>query len=143
MFLLPWQFSPTVVTAITVAAALYGYGSSRTSPPVPGGRRTAFYVGLLVVYCALQTGWEYYASHMIFVLQLQHFALHDLAPVLLAWAVPRAALAAGLPDHAYVRAIRVNRAMRVLVRLLLSPSLRGRCTLRRSSSGCGRRSHSM
>lgn len=125
MFLLPWQFSPTVVTAITLAAALYGYGSSRTSPPVPRGRRTAFYLGLLVVYCALQTGWEYYASHMIFVLQLQHFALHDLAPVLLAWAVPRAALASGLPDHAYVRAIRVNRAMRVLLRLLLSPFVAG------------------
>ena len=34
---------------------------------------------------------------MIFVLQLQHFALHDLAPALLAWAWPRAAPARGLP----------------------------------------------
>jgi putative membrane protein len=30
---------------------------------------------------------------MIFVLQLQHFALHDLAPVLLAWAAPRGSMA--------------------------------------------------
>ena len=125
VFLLPWQLSPTVVAAIALAAALYGRGSGRTRPPVPAARRTAFYLALLVIYAALQTSWEYYASHMIFVLQLQHFALHDLAPVLLAWSVPRAALAAGLPGHAYVRAIRAKRAMHALMRLPLNPFVAG------------------
>jgi putative membrane protein len=94
---LPWQFSPTVVAAIALAVLLYRRGSSRARPAVPAGRRTAFYLALLIIYCALQTSWDYYASHMIFVLQLQHFALHDLAPVLLAWAAPRGALARSLP----------------------------------------------
>lgn len=86
-----------MVAAIALAALLYSRAARRAQPPVPAARRTAFYLGLLVVYCALQTGWDYFASHMIFVLQLQHFALHDLAPVLLAWAAPRGALARCLP----------------------------------------------
>jgi putative membrane protein len=128
VFLLPWQFSPTVVAAIGLAAVLYRRGSSHVSVPVPVGRRTAFYLGLLVIYAALQTSWEYYASHMIFVLQLQHFALHDLAPVLLAWAAPRVPLAAGLPSQLHVRATRVMRVMRVMravMRLLLNPFVAG------------------
>lgn len=125
MFLLPWQFSPTVVAAIGLASALYRCGSGRMSPAVPAGRRTAFYLGLLVIYAALQTGWEYYASHMIFVLQLQHFALHDLAPVLLAWAAPRAALAKGVPGRVRARATPVKRVMRTVMRLLLNPFVAG------------------
>lgn len=97
MLFLPWQFSPTVLAAIVLAAALYSRRSTRASPPVPPARRLAFYLGLVVIYCALQTSWDYYASHMIFVLQLQHFALHDLAPVLLVWAAPRGLSARPLP----------------------------------------------
>lgn len=121
MLFLPWQFSPTVVAATALAAALYSRGSSRPGPRAPAGRRLAFYLGLLLVYCALQTRWDYYASHMIFVLQLQHFALHDLAPVLLAWAAPRAALMRGVQRFPYVRAIAVQRVIRLPARVLLNP----------------------
>ena len=121
MLLLPWQFSPTVLAAVCLAAALYGRGSSRMRPRIPPGRRIAFHAGLLVAYGALQTGLDYYASHMIFVLQLQHFALHDLAPVLLAWAAPRAALAAGLPRLAQEWPAPAGRSIHVLMRLLLHP----------------------
>ena len=127
VFLLPWQFSPTVAGGLVLAAALYGGGSRGMGLSL--GRRIAFHLGLLIIYCALQTAWEYYASHMIFVLQLQHFALHDLAPVLLAWAAPRAALARGLPRrtsfiHAryiYVRMSWLRRVIRAASRLLLNP----------------------
>lgn len=118
---LPWQFSPTVVLAVILAAALYSRGSSRMRPAPSAGRRIAFHVGLLVIYCALQTSWEYYASHMLFVLQLQHFALHDLGPVLLAWAAPRAALARGLPRFLEARAGLAKRVIRTLTRVLLDP----------------------
>lgn len=133
MFLLPWQFSPTVVIALGLAAALYGRGSRHLRSGAPAGRRLAFYLGLLIAYGALQTSWEYYASHMIFVLQLQHFALHDLAPMLLAWAAPRAVLAAGLPRSVHGWAARMVHAkqamcampvmslMRALMRLALNP----------------------
>lgn len=44
---------------------------------------------------------------MLFVLQLQHFALHELAPALLAWAAPSTALGRGLPRFAQGPAARV------------------------------------
>lgn len=113
------------MVAIGLAAQLYGRGSSRTRPPAPLGRRAAFYLGLLVVYGALQTSCEYYASHMIFALQLQHFALHDLAPVLLVWATPRAALAVGLPRCTHAWAIRVKRVTFAPMGLLLNPFVAG------------------
>lgn len=136
VFLLPWQFSPAVAGGVILAAALYGRGSRRLGLSV--GRRIAFHLGLLVIYCALQTAWEYYASHMIFVLQLQHFALHDLAPVLLAWAAPHAALARGLPrfpcssrfprlSHLtcliHMRVASLRGTVRAAVRPLLNPTV--------------------
>lgn len=120
-FFLPWQLSPTVMITGGVALALYSRGSSRMRPPVPAGRRLAFYLGAGVIYCALQTRWEYYAGHMLFVLQLQHFALHDLGPVLLAWAAPRAALTLGLPRCARARAAGAQRVTHACARLLLNP----------------------
>lgn len=118
---LPWQFSPTVVLAVVLAAALYSRGSSRARPAVAASRRAAFLLGLLLIYCALQTSWEYYASHMLFVLQLQHFVLHDLAPVLLAWAAPRAALAHGMPRFMHIRSGAAKCVVRALTRVLLNP----------------------
>lgn len=98
--LLPWDFSPTVLAVIAVAAALFFRGTRRSgdvraTEPVPVGRRAAFYAGLILIYAALQTRWDYYAGHMFFVHRLQHFALHDVGPFLLAWSAPVAALAAG------------------------------------------------
>ena len=112
--LLPWNVSPTVLVAITLAAVLYLRGMNRTLPPVPYPRRIAYLSGLALIYAALQTRWEYFASHMFFVLQLQHFTLHDLGPVLLALGAPGAALARGLPK-------RVQAHLPAAARVLLGP----------------------
>lgn len=94
--LLPWEFSPTVLVTTVLAVTLYALGSARAAPAVPHRRRIAFYLGLLLIYGALQTSWDYYASHMFFVHRLQHFVLHDVGPALLAASAPAAELAAGL-----------------------------------------------
>jgi putative membrane protein len=120
--LLPWRFSPAVLAVGLVTAALYGRGAARTgnrSPP----RWLLFYPGLLLTYAALQTSWDYYASHMLFVLQLQHFALHDLGPALLAGAAPGATLARGLPLPARVRAQALQRALTGPLRLVRNPCM--------------------
>lgn len=92
---LPWQFSPTVLLATTLALVLYLRGAAASA--APSLRRAAYFAGIALIYLALQTACGYYSSHMLFVLQLQHFVLHDLAPALLAAAAPGAALARGLP----------------------------------------------
>ncbi|HVS78139.1 MAG TPA: cytochrome c oxidase assembly protein [Steroidobacteraceae bacterium] len=114
---LPWQLSPTVVLAVSLAAILYARGMARVPSGVPLYRRIAFFAGLVLLYAALQTSWDYYASHMFSVLQLQHFALHDLAPALLCAAAPGAALARGLPRSLHARlAVRIRAP-----KLLLDP----------------------
>jgi putative membrane protein len=118
---LPWQFSPAVLTAVLAAAALYAHGARRTTPPPAVGRRITFYAGLLLLYSALQTSWQYYASHMFFVLQLQHFALHDLGPALLVAVAPGAALARGWPRAARRPAQGMLRALRGALPFLHNP----------------------
>ena len=121
--LAPWQWSPTVMISMTLALALYTRGARRSDPAVPAARRTAFYAGLLVLYGGLQTGWDYYASHLFFVLQLQHFVLHDLGPALLAASAPGTVLAAGLPRIAARAGARIVRGLSGPLRILASPGI--------------------
>jgi len=122
--LLPWQFSPTVLTAVLVAVIVYRRGASRTGPPLATRHGVAFHLGLLLIYAALQTSWEYYASHMFFVLRLQHFVLHGLAPALLTGAMPGAALARGLPRRLQTPPIgAIRRALRGPLHLLQNPAI--------------------
>ena len=118
---LPWNLSPTVLLAIALAAGLYGRGITSTAPPPSIPRRIAYFCGLALIYAALQTSCEYFASHMFFVLQLQHFTLHDLAPALLAVAAPGAALASGLPKRLQARLPAVARTLRGPSALLADP----------------------
>lgn len=97
--MLPWELSPTVLMTIGLAVLLYARGLRAAAPEVPRFHRIAFLAGLGTLYLALQSAWDYYASHMFFVLQLQHFALHDLGPALLAAAAPGTTLARGLPQR--------------------------------------------
>ena len=118
-FVLPWNFSPTVLLTVSVAAVLYARGMGRTTPRVPPYRRFAFFAGLALTYAALQTSFDYYASHLFTALQLQHFALHELAPALLAWSAPGRALAEGLPQPLRARWPRRADAVHSPVRFLL------------------------
>lgn len=120
---LPWELSPTVLIALAVAAALYVRGMGRAAPPPSMFRRTAYFGGLAFIYAALQTRWDYFASHMFFVLQLQHFALHDLGPALLAAAAPGAVLARGLPQRLQARLPPAARLLRAPARALRDPGL--------------------
>ena len=94
-YLLPWDFSPTVVGTVLVLAVLFVRGAARVQAPLHQTLR--FFLGLLLLYAALQTRWDYYAGHMFFVHRLQHLVLHDVGPFLLAWSAPSAVLMQGLP----------------------------------------------
>jgi putative membrane protein len=131
-YLLPWDFSPTVLAAILLAAALFFRGTrrggrlqaQRAPEAVPVTRQAAFYAGLALIYAALQTRWDYYAGHMFFVHRLQHFALHDVAPFLLAWSAPAAALAAGCGESWLRRLAATRAAMSDRMRAMLALPVR-------------------
>lgn len=114
---LPWQFSPTVLLATVLALVLYLRGAAASAAPYL--RRAAYFAGIGSIYLALQTACGYYSSHMLFVLQLQHFVLHDLAPALLAAAAPGAALACGLPRWGRLRLQAAGRLLSRPLDLLL------------------------
>ncbi len=119
--ILPWEFSPTVLVTVALAVALYSRGAARMSAPVSRSRAAAFYLGLFLIYCALQTSWDYYASHMFFVHRLQHLVLHDIGPALLAGSAPGAALAKGLPAWLAERAAAARVRLRVVERIVFDP----------------------
>jgi putative membrane protein len=99
-WLLPWEFSPSVLLCCAVAAALFWRGSRtehRAGRPVNWLRQTAFYLGIVVLYVPLQTHYDYLAQHMFWIHRLQHLLLHHVGPVLVALAVPWGVMAAGLP----------------------------------------------
>jgi putative membrane protein len=94
-FLLPWDFSPTIVGVLLLLTTLFVRGAKRMR--VPPRQWLLFLLSLLLVYAALQTQWDYYAGHMFFVHRLQHLVLHDLGPLLLAWSAPGTVLLQGMP----------------------------------------------
>ncbi len=118
---LPWEFSPVVLVTIALVLTAYNLGAARTDPPVAGTRRVVFHLGLFLIYCALQTSWDYYASHMFFVHRLQHFVLHDIGPALLAASAPGGALSKGLPAWLGARAGWARHRLRPAARLIFDP----------------------
>ncbi len=102
-FLLPYEPSPTAIAACSLAALAYLRGQARGAG---GGaaRSAALWIGLALVYAALQTQYDFYAQHMFFLHRLQHLALHHVGPFLIVLAAPGATLVAGAPT-AFRRAL--------------------------------------
>lgn len=101
-WLLPWEFSPTVLLATAAAALVYARGLARwraTGQRNGLWRPLSYALGLALIYAALQTRWDYYAQHMFFIHRLQHLALHHLGPFLIVLAAPWSALRRGLPQR--------------------------------------------
>ncbi len=119
--LLPWDFSPTVLALVAAAGTLFYRGTRRAPGTMPPARQAAFYGGLALIYAALQTRWDYYAGHMFFVHRLQHFALHDLGPFLLAWSAPAPALAAGTGERLQARLEPARITLRIPARIVFDP----------------------
>ena len=99
-WLLPWEFSPSVLLCCAVAVLVFAHGSRnerRAGRPVSWIRQAGFYLGVAVLYVPLQTHYDYLAQHMFWIHRLQHLLLHHIGPILIALAVPWTVMAAGLP----------------------------------------------
>lgn len=95
-FLLPYEFSPTVLVVCLLSGWLYYRGLRRL------GRRAGwgallFGVGLVSIYVVLQTQVDYYGRFSFFIHRVQHLVLHHIGPFLIAVSAPAPVLAAGLP----------------------------------------------
>lgn len=99
-WLLPWEFSPSVLILCAIAAFLFAIGCRREAAAgrrVNRWRKLGFYTGLAAIYVPLQTHFDYLAQHMFWIHRLQHLLLHHLGPFLVALVAPWTVMAAGLP----------------------------------------------
>lgn len=94
-WLVPWEFSPTLVVLFLACAYLFVRGG-RTHH-VTGARKALFWTGWVLLYLSLHTRLDYYAERMFFIHRAQHLVLHHLGPLLLMGAFPGSAMRAGLP----------------------------------------------
>ncbi len=98
----PYDFSPTVLMATLLAAALFALGQRRArrmGTPFGIGRGLAFWTGLGLTYAVLQTPIDYLAQHMFWVHRGQHLVLHHMGPFLMLLGRPHTVMGRALPRH--------------------------------------------
>ncbi len=94
-WLIPWEFSPTLVLAFAAAIVLFVRG--RRVHRVTLARQLCFWSGMALLYLSLHTRLDYYAERMFFIHRAQHLVLHHLGPLLVMAAFPGSVMRAGLP----------------------------------------------
>jgi putative membrane protein len=121
-WIVPWEFSWVFLVVFLATACLYVAGSQRLR--VPMLRKSAFWLGMAIVYISLHTYFDYYAEHEFFMHRIQQVLLHHLAPLLLIASYPGTVLRAGLPFALRVRLRRMGRtlAWRVVSTCLFNPA---------------------
>jgi len=118
-WLIPWEFSPTLVAAFVIASALFLRGVRRHR--VGKVRQALFWTGMVLLYLSLHTRVDYYAERVFFAHRIQHLVLHHLGPLLLMGAYPGAVMRAGLPMAWRIR-------LRAFMRRPAGRALRGTLT---------------
>ncbi|MET2829299.1 cytochrome c oxidase assembly protein [Mesorhizobium shangrilense] len=120
---MPYEFSWGVFLSCASGVALYSRGLRRlpvvTRPP--GWRRTAFFIGVGLIYVSMQTWLDYAAQHMFFIHRFQHLLLHHTGPFLIALSNPGDVIWEGLPPGARKRL--QARWLRKLMNALQNPIL--------------------
>ena len=118
----PWEFSPTVVVAVLVAAVLFVRGAGHARMSI--ARQLSFWFGLTALYVALHTRLDYFFEHEFFMHRLQHLVLHHLGPFFIALSYPGAALRAGIPfrwRQRFVRPALQARPVRAVLDVVMHP----------------------
>lgn len=127
VYLEPWEFSPTVLITciLLIAAYVRGLALTRHAGGAVGfWRPLSFFVGLGLIYIALQTYFDFLAQHMFWIHRLQVLFLHHAGPFLVALAGPWDTIARGVPRGLRERVFRPifgSRAVRSLYGFLQHP----------------------
>ena len=123
-WLIPYEFSPTLLAAWLLGAGLFWRGTRRRR--VPRARQVWFWSGMALVWFALLTRFDFYALHQFFIDRIQQVLMHHLAPLLIMLACPLPVWRAALPLKLRARALRpAARSLfwRVPAALLFNPLL--------------------
>jgi len=95
-----WNWNPLATLLLLMAAYLYLNGLAnwiRPSHPISRWQRASFFIGLFMIFIALQSPLDNLSEHMLSFHQLQHFLLRMLAPLLVLLGAPLTPMLRGLP----------------------------------------------
>jgi len=117
-WLIPWEFSPTLLVLFGVGVWVFARGVKVHR--VGRVRQWFFASGVVLLYLSLHTHVDYYAERLFFAHRLQHLVLHHLGPLLIMAAYPGQVLRAGLPLRGRIalRNFRCTRTGRIVEALL-------------------------
>lgn len=120
-WLVPWEFSPTLLISFAVAIVLFVRGSRIKRVSV--ARKVLFWSGIVLLYLSLHTLLDYYAERMFFMHRIQHLVLHHLGPLVLMAAYPGSVMRAGLPLSWRARLRRFNSTLpgRSIIAVMTNP----------------------
>jgi putative membrane protein len=120
-WLVPWEFSPTLLIAFAVGIVLFVRG--QRVHKVSAARKFFFWAGVVLLYLSMHTLLDYYAERMFFMHRIQHLVLHHLGPLVLMAAYPGSVMRAGLPLswRAALRRFNHTLAGRALIAVLTNP----------------------
>jgi putative membrane protein len=93
----PFEFSWWQYLGTALALFWYARGVAAVQDRPSRWRQGAFLLGLLLIYAALQTRFDYMAQHLFALNRAQQILVHDLGPFLVALSAPAAPLARGAP----------------------------------------------
>jgi putative copper resistance protein D len=116
-----WQFAPVVTAAVVIFGGLYLWGALRVrrrhpARPWPVPRSVAFFLGLLVIVLATQSGIGTYDDVLFYVHMYQHLMLIMVAPPLLVAGQPVTLLlhASRNPVHTWAKKVLRSRPVQAI-----------------------------
>jgi putative membrane protein len=120
-WLVPWEFSPTLL--ICFAVGIYLFVRGQRVHQVSTARKVFFWTGVVLIYLSMHTLLDYYAERMFFMHRIQHLVLHHLGPLVLMAAYPGSVMRAGLPMAWRAKLRRFNHTMtgRAVIAVMTNP----------------------
>ena len=119
----PYEFQWPIYLTVALSVFWYLRGLARLAPAARPAlwRRLAFAGGVLVIWIAVQTGFEYVAQRMFFLNRIQHVAMHHIGPVLIGLSMAGPVIVAGGP--AWLGRVTGARAAGRLMAVLQQPAV--------------------
>lgn len=119
----PWDFScpEYLAFALTTLWFFRGFACTPLDERPSMAQRIAFFSGLILLYTAMQTHFDYMAQHMFFLNRIQHVVMHHIGPFLVALGCAGETIRRGMPPQA--RQVTESRPVTSTIHVLQQPVL--------------------
>ncbi len=96
-WLVPWEFSPTLILVFGLLIILFIRGS--LNRPVSMIRHILFWFSIVLIYLSMHSKLDYYAERVFFIHRIQHLIIHHIGPFFLIASFPNSIIRAGISPN--------------------------------------------